>query len=143
MTPPPRPFGVLLLALAQILQGLTYLSIAIVLELVLLAGAVENADKRGFVALFGLIYLFLGVYALLLARGYLRGYEWARRRGIGMATFAIVVAIVAIFIIKVQGLLTGSPFGTIVLNLVIVWYLRREKTKRHFASRQARSAGKR
>jgi len=137
---PPRPLGVVLLALFQVLQGFWYL----ILTLIFLALSSVTSDEgnkalSGILFLLGLAYLVLGVYVLLLARGYVKGYEWARRRGISIATFAIVLVIVEIFIVKLQVFLPDSPFWTILGNIVIIWYLGREKTKRFFASRSPRS----
>ena len=136
---PSRPFGVVLLSLYQILQGLWYLVLSLVL-LALSSRAGDEGDKAlsGVLLLLGLAFLVSGVYSLWLARGYVKGHEWARRRGIGIAIFAIVLVFIEIIIVKLQVFLPDSPFWTIVGNIVIIWYLRREKTKKFFASRAAR-----
>jgi len=97
----------------------------------------ENEDKAGLAFLLALIYLVLGIYALWLARGYVKGFEWARRRGVSVAVFAIVLTFVGIFIVKLQVFAPESPFWTLVGNIIIIWYLRREKTRKFFASHLA------
>ena len=99
------------------------------------ADAAGNADKSGLAFILALVYLALAVYSLWLARGYFKGHEWARRRGISVAVVAIVLVFVGIFVVKLQALLADNPFWTIVGNIIMIWYLGREKTKRFFASR--------
>ena len=134
--PPPRPLGVVLLALLQIWYGFWYLLLALVfLAVSSTADAAGNADKSGLAFILALVYLALAVYSLWLARGYFKGHEWARRRGISVAVVAIVLVFVGIFVVKLQALLADNPFWTIVGNIIMIWYLGREKTKRFFASR--------
>ncbi len=134
---PPRPLGVILLALLQIWHGLWY----IVLSLVFLAVSAATSTLSGAISalatLIALVFFVLGIYALLLARGYVKGYERARRRGIGVALFAIFLVAVEIVITKLQVFLPDSPFWTVVGNIIIIWYLRRDATRRYFTARTA------
>lgn len=70
------PMGIVLLAIIQLLTGLWDL----LLSLALLDVAKGNATE-GLVNILGIAYLILGLSSLWLARGYAKGYEWARRRG--------------------------------------------------------------
>ena len=134
--PPPRPLGILLLALLQIWHGLWYLLITLVFFAVSsTADEAGDGGKSGFAFLFALVYLVLGIYALWLARGYVKGFEWARKRGISVAVFAIVLVFVEVLVVKLHVFLPDSPFWTIVGNVIMIWYLRRDKTKKFFASR--------
>src|SRR5512137_2724891 len=89
-----RPFGVALLAVVQIITAIQLLVSSLIyfalvswvktdegLEALTKAGdwAVESAG--GIFFLLGLLFLVLGVVALLLARGYVQGREWARHKG--------------------------------------------------------------
>lgn len=135
---PTRPLGVVFLALLQIWHGIWYLLIALVFFAVSsTADEAGNKDKSGLAFLLALVYLALGIYALWLARGYVKGYEWARRRGVSVAAFAIALILVGILIVKLQVFVPDSPFWTIVGNVVIIWYLRRDKTRKFFAARTA------
>lgn len=134
--PPSRPLGVLLLALLQIWHGLWYLLITLVFFAVSsTADEAGDRNKSGFVFFLALVYLVLGIYALWLARGYVKGLESARRRGISVAVFAIVLVFFEVLVVKLHVFLPDSPFWTIVGNVIIIWYLRRNKTKKFFASR--------
>jgi len=133
---PPRPLGVVLLALLQIWHGFWYLIITLVfLSMSSTADDAGNTDKSGLAFLLALVYLVLGIYALWLARGYVKGFEWARRRGISVAVFAIVLVFVEVLVVKLHVFLPDSPFWTIAGNVIMIWYLRRDKTKKFFASR--------
>jgi hypothetical protein len=134
---PPRPLGVVLLALLQIWHGLWYLLLSLFFLVVSAATASGSSAVSGLATLVALAFLVLGFYALWLARGYVKGYEWARRRGIGVALFAIFLVVVEVAIVKLQVFLPSSPFWTVVGNIIIIWYLRRAATKRYFASRTA------
>jgi len=139
---PPRPLGILLLALLQIWHGLWYLLITLVFFAVSSrADEAGDRSKSGLVFLLALVYLVLGIYALWLARGYVKGFEWARKRGISVAVFAIVLVLVEVLVVKLSVLLPDSPFWTIVGNVIIIWYLRRDKTKKFFASRSGLARG--
>ncbi len=136
--PAPRPLGVVLLALVQIWNGLLCLLVSPVF-LAKSSKAEELGDERlsGFAFLAAFVYLVVGIYSIWLARGYVKGYEWARRRGIRIAVFAIVFMFVGIIFAKLAFLVPGSPFWTIVGNIIIILYLGEEKVKRFFASRTA------
>ena len=137
----PRPLGVVVLALIQILNGLSYLAVSLVL-LALSSSAEESGErqKSGFALLLAIVYLILGIYALWLARGYIKGYEWARKRGIGIAVFAIVLLFIGTMFAKLSFFVPESPFWAIVGNLIIIWYLSRPKVRKYFASRTASRA---
>jgi len=136
-----RPFGITLLAIVQIVSGLQSL-----LGMVWLFAISANADTAGIQdalianpwvaenaeALFfwlGIVYMVLGLAALALAYGYLKGREWARRRGRNIAILAIVLAVLTMILAA-----NLAPVGTMIFNLVIFVYLGRPKIKAFFKS---------
>ena len=84
---------------------------------------------------FGAVTLIIGIFSLLLARGYLRGFEKARVRGIRLAIIAIIIAILGIVILPGR-LDVSSPFLTIIFNLVVIVYLHRPKVRLYFRARE-------
>lgn len=142
-----RPFGVTLLALVQILAGFQSLAASLMYfaltswaksaeGVARLENSGEWAVKNGatlFLVL-ALVYLILGIGSLLLARGYVKGVEWARRRGRWVATFAIVFAILGIFLLP-DRVDPGSPLWTILINIVVIAYLGSRKVRAFFGAR--------
>lgn len=136
-----RPFGITLLAIVQIVSGLQSL-----LGMVWLFAVSANADTAGvqdalianpwvaenaetiFFGL-GVLYMVLGLAALALAYGYLKGREWARRRGRNIAILAILLAFLTMILAA-----NPAPVGTMIFNLVIFVYLGRPKIKAFFRS---------
>ncbi len=140
--PPRRPLGVTLLALLQLWHGVAY--VLIFLFFAAASSTMTEPDEKkfsGIVFLLAIVYLLMGVYGLWLARGYVKGYEWARRRGVAIATFAIVLIPIEYLILRIPGLLEESPLITIIGNVIIIWYLSRSKVKSYFASRTAYRGG--
>jgi len=135
---PSRPLGVSLLALLQIFHSFWYVLIALGLLAFSSSTSDEGkSDLAGVALLLALAYFMLGVYGLWLARGYVKGFEWARRRGINVAEFAIVLLFIGILVFKGRIFVPDSPFWTIVGNIIIIWYLGRDKVRRYFASYSA------
>lgn len=140
-----RPLGVTLLAILQILSGLQLL-LSTLIYLVLSSWAetpegvteisrtgsdwiVQNASGAFF--LFALVSFILGVCSLLLARGYVLGFERARRNGRRVAAFAILFALFAAIFLP-QRVDAGSPLWTIVFNVVVIIYLGSAKVRSYF-----------
>ena len=90
-----RPFGVTLIALLQIISGLQLLFVAILAFIIAslastpevqedLSSSVgeQVADSIALIfLLIGLAALAIALVSFVMARDYLRGREWARRRG--------------------------------------------------------------
>lgn len=129
-----RPLGVTLLAIIAIVAGLQSLGVG--LALVSFSSTLEETVS-GLVSLIGLAFLIIGLSYLLLARGYVKGYERARRKGRMIAVFAILLAIAGIIILPPK-LAPDSPVWTIFFNVVIILYLGRPRVKAFFASRSRR-----
>ena len=137
-----------LLAIIQIISGLQL----VVSSLIYFAlsswantpeGAAELAKSgdwalkngSGLFFLLGIVYLILGVSSLLLARGYVKGREWARHKGRVVAALAMVFAIVGAILLP-RRLDPGSPFWTIVFNAIVIIYLGSAKVRNFFSSRR-------
>lgn len=142
-----RPFGVLVLALVQVLSGIQLLGGALwALAVAAYASTPEGqdalesaispwvADNAGWIlALLGVGLLVLAVFSLLLARGYIKGREAARVRGRKVALFAILFALIGMVLVPNRAD-PGAPIWTILFNIIIYIYLNREKVKRYFRS---------
>jgi hypothetical protein len=94
------------------------------------------ANAKPIFGLLAIAYLVLGVMAMLLARGYVKGIEWARRRGSSVAFFAIFFAILSAIILPNRAD-PGSPFWTIIFNAIVIIYLRSENVRRYFKTHTA------
>ena len=144
-----RPLGVTILALLQILTGVQLL--VSFLFYVSLSSWVKTPDGQaallklnsqwlaqnasGLLFLLAMAYLILGASSLLLARGYVKGKGWARRRGRLLAILAILFAIFGAIILP-NRLDPGSPFWTVAFNAVVFIYLGRPKVKAYFGVRR-------
>lgn len=129
-----RPIGVTFLAILQIVSGLGN-----VLTGLAILGVSSNADVSGDIKnlLFwlGLIMIVLGVSGLWLARGYVKGLEWARHRGRLVAMLSILLALLALVLNLPAKLGMDSPGFSLIWNAVIYLYLGRPKIVAYFAGR--------
>jgi hypothetical protein len=93
-----------------------------------------EVSLSGLFLVFGIGYFVLGVSALLLSRGYVKGYERSRRRGRHVAAWGIVLVFLGLLFLpeweKNQG-----PLGTVLFNLIMIYYLGRPKVKAYFGTR--------
>ena len=96
------------------------------------AGAWALKNAGSIFLILGIVYLLLGIGSLVLARGYLRGREWARHRGRMVAALAILFSFVGGFFLP-QRLDAGSPLWTIVFNVIVILYLGSKKVRRFFS----------
>ncbi len=129
-----RPLGVTILAIIAILAGIQSLGTG--LALVSFSSTLEKSIS-GIISLIGFGFLFVGLSYLLLARGYVKGREKARRKGRMIAAFAIILAIAGVIILPAK-LAAESPVWTIFFNIVIILYLGRPRVRAFFASRSGR-----
>jgi len=126
-----RPLGVTVLAIIAIVAGIQSLGTG--LALVSFSSTLEKSIS-GIVSLIGLGFLIIGLSYLLLARGYVKGRERARRKGRMIAVFAILLAIAGVMILP-EMFGAESPVWTVFFNVVIILYLGRPHVKAFFASR--------
>ena len=129
-----RPLGVTILAIIAILAGIQSLGTG--LALVSFSSTLEKSIS-GIISLIGFGFLFVGLSYLLLARGYVKGREKARRKGRMIAAFAIILAIAGVIILPAK-LSAESPVWTIFFNILIILYLGRPRVRAFFASRSGR-----
>ena len=129
-----RPLGVTILAIIAILAGIQSLGTG--LALISFSSTLEKSIS-GIISLIGFGFLFVGLSYLLLARGYVKGREKARRKGRMIAAFAIILAIAGVIILPAK-LAAESPVWTIFFNIIIIIYLGRLRVRAFFASRSGR-----
>jgi hypothetical protein len=140
-----RPLGVTVLALLQTVSGIQLLIQAIAFFVfaaivsspesqVALSSFVDENLVQNLPAIFaaiGIVFLVLSVLSFHLARGYLKGYEWARRRGRKVAVLAMLFAVVSIILIPARTD-PGAPIWTILFNVFILAYLGRKRVRSYF-----------
>ena len=134
-----------LLAILQILSGLQLLLVAIVAFIIAsvastpevqeeLSSSVGEKVADSISVIFfviGMAALAIALFSFVLARGYLKGREWARRRGRKLAFFAIILAVLSLMLIPARTD-PGAPIWTILLNLFILAYLGRKRVRAFF-----------
>ncbi|UCE44732.1 MAG: hypothetical protein JSU93_04820 [Methanobacteriota archaeon] len=134
-----------LLAVLQILSGLQLLFVAIVAFIIAsvastpevqeeLSSSVGEKVADSIAVIFfviGVAALAIALFSFVLARGYLKGREWARRRGRKIALFAIILAVLSLILIPARTD-PGAPIWTILLNLFILAYLGRKRVRAFF-----------
>ncbi len=96
------------------------------------AGAWALKNAGGVFLVLAIVYLVIGLSALILARGYLNAKEWARHRGRLLAALAILFAFIGGIFLP-ERLDPGSPLWTIIFNAIVIVYLGRAKVRRFFS----------
>ena len=115
-----RPFGVTVLAFLQTVTGI----------LLLIVGMAFIFPGTILIVL-GMIFLVFAILAFHLARGYLNGHEWARRRGRKVAALAILFAVIGMILIPATADL-AYPVWSLLFNILILTYLGRRRVKAFF-----------
>ena len=122
---PPRPTGVTLLAVLEILCGLTGVGLGVLLSIV-------NP--------FGFPLVYLGILDLAVGIGFLRGKGWTRKLGMVVAPFAMIqVAFLSILldigrpVFNLPGAVISLVFWIVVIWIMILYYLTRPPVKAFFA----------
>jgi hypothetical protein len=140
-----RPLGVTLIAILQIVSALQMLAVALVAFVIASIASTPEVQEQlstsvgesvagsiaGIFFLIGIIALAIAIFSLILARGYVHGREWARRRGRKIAFFAILLALLSLILIPSRTD-PGAPIWTIILNSFIFVYLGRRRVRRFF-----------
>jgi uncharacterized membrane protein (DUF2068 family) len=133
MTSRDRPFGVVILVVLEVLSALGLLVVGAFATLA--GGLVAGMGFEEFEALFagfeallagvlvaiGAIFLILGLISLLLAWGLWTGRGWAW-------TITLILTIIGI-IISIPGLITGVGVISLIIYVIIVYYLTRPHVK--------------
>jgi uncharacterized RDD family membrane protein YckC len=116
-----RPFGVTVFAILQTVSGVNFLILAVEFF----------ASASIIFTIIGMFFLAIAILSFHLARGYVNGHEWARRRGRKVAMFAMLIAVISMILIPVRAD-PGAPVWTILLNIFILAYLSRKRVKKFF-----------
>ena len=82
-------------------------------------------------ALLAIVFLIIAVLSFHLARGYMRGHEWARVRGRKVAIVAILFAVISLLLMPARAD-PGAPIWTILFNVFILAYLNRRRVRAYF-----------
>jgi lysylphosphatidylglycerol synthetase-like protein (DUF2156 family) len=122
-----RPVGVTIIAVLEILAALVMLSVG---GLALVSGETASALRLGLVpgliAVLGAIMLILGIIMLGVAWGLWTGRGWAW-------TLAVVFVILGV-VVGIAHVIAGGYHGilTLILQIVIVYYLFRPNVRAYF-----------
>ena len=142
-----RPFGVFVLAVLQVFSGIQLLFVSIAsLVIAAILNSPEGEEQVSttiqpesigllviVLAIIGVVTLLMAIFSFLLARGYLKGREWSRRKGRQMAFLAIVIAVISLLLFPARAD-PGSPVWTIMFNVLVYLYLGRKRIRSHFRS---------
>lgn len=148
---PRRPLGVTLLAVLQFFSGIGLIfsslwsfgvsswakSEAGRLELEGNTSAVVAANISSLFAFLGIAYLVLGISALWLARGYIKGNERARHKGRVWSVVSIAFVLIGVLVLPSK-IATDSPAWTIISNTIIVIYLGTTSVRAFFSASSRR-----
>jgi hypothetical protein len=116
---PPRPLGVSILAVLQVVGGLGDVFIGILLLFLGLPGGGLAADAS---LLLGILALSLGILSFILAFGLWTGKGWAWTLGVIGATIGLILGVLGILVIGIQPL-SLTYLIPIVLYALILAYL--------------------
>jgi NAD/NADP transhydrogenase beta subunit len=136
---------VTILAIVQTISGIQLLIVALVAFAFAaivsdeevqeqLSSAAEEIDFDTLALLFmliGIVSLALSIFSFALARGYVKGRQWAWRRGRKIAVLTIIFAVLGLVLMPGRTD-PGAPLWTILLNIFIFLYLGRGKVKAWF-----------
>jgi hypothetical protein len=139
-----RPLGVTILAILEILGGLFELLLAF--GFFALAALINVADIRNrigtsvpdwvlnnapvFFGALGVFFLIMGILSLVLAWAFLKGKNWARLLAIIFLVLSIIGSVIGI----IGGTSLVSVAISILIPLIIVWYLFRPNVKQWFTA---------
>jgi hypothetical protein len=128
-----RPTGVTILAILSAIGGVfSILAGVALLGLGALAGSAGAGDLGGLTAIFGIVFLALGVAELALAYGFWGLKPWAWTLGIALAVISLALIVIqAVLSNNIVGSLTGS-IVSIVIWAVVIWYLWQPQIKAAF-----------
>ncbi|HIH00533.1 TPA: hypothetical protein HA259_00360 [Thermoplasmata archaeon] len=140
-----RPFGVTVLAVLQTISGIQLLIQSLLffvfatitsspeVQESLSTFADENLVRNlpTIFALLGVVFLIIALLSFHLARGYMRGYEWARIRGRKVALLTLLFALISLSLMPARAD-PGAPVWTILFNLFILAYLGRRRVRAYF-----------
>ena len=140
-----RPLGVLVLAILQVFSGIQLLFVSIAsLVIAAILNSPEGEEQVPttiqpeaigllvvVIAVIGVVALLMAIFSFLLARGYLRGREWSRRKGRQMALLAIGIAVISMLLFPGRAD-PGSPLWTIMFNVLVYLYLGRKRIRSYF-----------
>lgn len=129
-----RPFGVTILALLQLITGLSNVFTGLIAMGASSDLGLTEAAKNLFF-LVGLVLFILGVSSLWLARAYMKGFEWARGRGRTIAVLAILFVFLILFLNLPKKFGPDNPGLSIIWNALVFIYLGRPKIVAYFAGR--------
>lgn len=128
-----RPTGVTILAVLSAIGGVfSILAGVALLGLGAIAGSVGAGGLGGLAAIFGIIFLALGIAEIVLAYGMWTLKPWAWTLGIGLAVVSLALVVVqAVLNGNIVQSLTGS-IVSIVIWAVVLWYLWQPQVKAAF-----------
>jgi hypothetical protein len=147
----PRPIGITFLTIFWIVAGISFLlDFMVYLAYSSWASSPEGRERlvealsedvadalTGILLILAIVYLAIGISALLLSRGLFKGYEPARRKARRVAAFAIAFAILGAIIlgeVLPERVYISVSWWSILFNMAVVIYLGRPGVKAFFVN---------
>lgn len=139
MPRPPRPVGVAVLTVLQVISGLGDIAIgAVLLILAVIAGALIGGALVTLLFLLDFVVMGLGIFSFILAYGLWTGKGWAWALSLIGAIIGIVLGAMTIIVSYAEGSGLIASFASIVpivLYLIILAYLNTGNVRAFFGRR--------
>jgi uncharacterized membrane protein (DUF2068 family) len=114
-----RPTGVTILGLLFIITGALSLF-----------GGIATLIAIPFVAIFGALWIALGIASLVVAYGLFKGKSWAWYVAVVLSIIGVVVNVISL-VTGNMGAITGALVG-IAINAIVLYYLSRRNVRQYF-----------
>ena len=121
-----RPTGVTILGILHAIGG-AFAIVAVLMGVTMMSvGAFQDALMVGAGGFLVVLAVVVGALNFGIAGALFSGRSWGRRIVIILAIISLIVGIITI----ISG--EGTPIFSIILNSIILWYMRREHVKAYF-----------
>jgi len=121
-----RPTGVTILGILHAIGG-AFAIVAVLMGVTMMSvGAFQDALMVGAGGFLVVLAVVVGALNFGIAGALFSGRSWGRKIVIILAIISLIVGIITI----ISG--EGTPIFSIILNSIILWYMRREHVKAYF-----------
>jgi len=121
-----RPTGVTILGILHAIGG-AFAIVAVLMGVTMMSvGAFQDALMVGAGGFLVVLAVVVGALNFGIAGALFSGRSWGRKIVIILAIISLIVGIITI----ISG--EGTPIFSVILNSIILWYMRREHVKAYF-----------
>ena len=122
-----RPTGVTILGILHAIGG-AFAIVAVLMGVTMMSiGAFQDALMVGAGGFLVVLAVVVGALNFGIAGALFSGRSWGRKIVIILAIISLIVGIITI----ISG--EGTPIFSVILNSIILWYMRREHVKAYFS----------